>query len=94
MKEKKTRRPRKRIKDSIIFSGNMEVTSGSDYNGLRILIDRDAALTGEKSPPDLRLKGTKIEDIHSLSQKSLSLTRKSGSHSLAEVRHFKSSRKW
>ncbi len=94
MKEKKTNRTRKRIKDSIIFSGNVEVKSGSDFNGLRMLTDRDSALTGEKSPPDLRLRGTTIEDIHSLSQESLFRTRKSGSHSLAEVRHFKSSRKW
>ena len=94
MKEKKSHRTHKRIKESIIFLGNEKAISGNDFEGLRILIDREATRTGKKHSPDFRVRGTKKEDIQSLSQKEPLQTRKSGSHSLAELRHFKSPQKW
>jgi len=94
MKEKKSQRTHNRIKDSIIFLGNEKHVSGNDFEGLRILIEWEATRTGKKHSPDFRVRDAKKEGIQSLSQKATLHTRKSCSHSLTELRHFKNPQKW
>jgi len=93
MKEKKSDFTDKKIKHSILFTGNQKTMLDNDIKSEWILNDVQIKRKRKRRLSDFTFRPVKIEDDKTVSQRAKTSTNNSGSHSLPALHHFKSSHK-